>query len=386
MSGATDRVGILALGEQTLKLGDNVELWFGDGALSDNTEVGDIKAYWDGTNLIVTPTADDTLIELADSATTQKSFDLKLYGGEASGASFLYFDASANLLYTTDIDLQLKDNDKLVLGTGAGASGDLQVFWDGTNLIFNAVADDTLIEIGDSAATQLSFDLKWYGNEASGASFLYFDASANLVYTTDIDVQFKDSDLLVFGTGAGASGDVQLRWDGTDLDLLATADDSVFKIGNGTASFDVWIYGNTASDYILWDASAGKLTLEGAAYMETPRIRNTPVAKTTDYTLLDTDSGKVFTTVGAGGAVNFTLPAVATSAGLTYTFINAVDETMTVTAPANTMVANNDATATSIAYGQTGEQIGAAVTVFCDGSFWYAVNHLPAEAATITIV
>jgi hypothetical protein len=241
----------------SLTLPDAGTLIFGDGS--------DVSLQWDGTNLLMSAAADDSLFEIGDSAVTQKSFDLKWYGGQASGASYLFADASADLIYTVGVDLQFKDADLCVFGTGAGAAGDVSITWDGTNLIVNAVADDTLIEIGDSAATQKSFDLKWYGNEASGASFLYFDASANLLYTTDIDVQFLDNDLLVFGTGAGGTGDVQLRWDATDLDLLATADDTVFKIGNGTNSFDLWVYGNVATDYILWDASASLLSFAGVA-------------------------------------------------------------------------------------------------------------------------
>jgi len=147
----------------------------------------DVSIYWDGTNLLFVPAADDTLIEFADAASTQKSFDIKWYGDGSNGANYLYFDASANLIYTTGVDLQFKDNDYLVFGTGAGASGDVNIVWDGTNLIFNAVADDSLIEFGDAAATQKSFDLKWYGDDANGASYFGFDASANSLYTVGVD-------------------------------------------------------------------------------------------------------------------------------------------------------------------------------------------------------
>jgi hypothetical protein len=230
----------------------------------------DVGLQWDGTNMIVSVAADDSLIEIGDSATTQLSTDVKWYANEASGASYAYFDASANLIYTTGVDLQFKDNDVLAFGTGAGAAGDISITWDATNLIIKTAADDSLIEIGDSAATQLSVDLKWYANENSGASYLYADASANLIYTTGVDLQFKDSDYLVFGTGSGATGDVQLTWDGTNLLMSATADDSLFEIGDSGAtqkSFDVKIYGNASNgaDYILWDASDSQLEFEGAA-------------------------------------------------------------------------------------------------------------------------
>lgn len=160
---------------------DSVECEFGTD--------GDVSVYWDGTNLLIVPATDDYLIEIADSAATQKSFDLKWYGNSANGADYVYFDASANLIYTTGVDLQFKDNDYLVIGTGAGAAGDVSFVWDGTNLIIAAVADDTLIEFGDSAATQKSFDIKFYGNDANGATYLYFDASANMLYSVGISLQ-----------------------------------------------------------------------------------------------------------------------------------------------------------------------------------------------------
>lgn len=149
-----------------------------------------------------------------------------------------------------------------------GDSNDVGFQWDGTNLILTAAADDSLIEIGDSATTQVSFDLKWYANEASGASYLYADASANLIYTTGVDLQFKDNDYLVLGTGAGAAGDVNLVWDATDLHMNAAANNTVFNIGDGTTSFDIKTFGSAAANYMLWDASDNSLEFTGAAKID----------------------------------------------------------------------------------------------------------------------
>lgn len=135
----------------------------------------DVQVLWDSTNLIVKAAADESVIEIGDAAATQKSFDLKWYANEANGASYLYADASANLIYSTGVDLQFKDADLLVFGTGS----DVTVQWDSTNLIVSAAADDSVIEIGDSAEAQKSFDVKIYGNAASGADYLYWDASAS---------------------------------------------------------------------------------------------------------------------------------------------------------------------------------------------------------------
>ena len=70
---------------------------------------------------------------------------------------------------------------------------------------------------------------------------------------------FADSQSIIFGTGS----DVDMRWDGTDFDILPAVDDSVLKFGNGTLSFDIWIYGATSSDTFVFDASAKTLTLDG---------------------------------------------------------------------------------------------------------------------------
>lgn len=89
------------------------------------------------------------------------------------------------------------------------------------------------------------------------------------ILAVDDPCKLGDSISLFLGDGADREdpsvGDVQVRWDGTDLDILVAADDSVIKIGNGTLSADVWIYGNTANDYLVWDASASALQLKGAA-------------------------------------------------------------------------------------------------------------------------
>ena len=47
--------------------------------------------------------------------------------------------------------------------------------------------------------------------------------------------------------------------------IVPTTDDTVLKLGNGTLSLDVWLYGNVATDYALWDASASLLSFAGVA-------------------------------------------------------------------------------------------------------------------------
>lgn len=98
------------------------------------------------------------------------------------------------------------------------------------------------------------------------------------------------------------------------------------------------------------------------------------VVKTADYTVVaSTDNGKVFTTVGAGGAVNFTLPAIGSGiVGERYKFVSEADQNLTVTAPANKLVIFNNLTATSGAFSTAGNKIGAICEVYAnaDGTKW----------------
>lgn len=111
-------------------------------------------------------------------------------------------------------------------------------------------------------------------------------------------------------------------------------------------------------------------------------------AKTADYTVVAGDNNKVFTTRGAGGAVNFTLPALsAVHAGWSCTFFNEADQNMTVTAAdVDTMVVVNDLAADSIAYSTASEKIGATckVTVNDNASKWL-VQEMSNEITTATI-
>ena len=109
--------------------------------------------------------------------------------------------------------------------------------------------------------------------------------------------------------------------------------------------------------------------------------KKTVTAKAADYTVTAAETGRVFTTTGATGAVNFTLPAKAT--GLVYTFLNTVDQNMTITSDAvDTIVTFNDVAADSVAFSTVGEKIGAAAMAICDGTKWIVVN-LGTHTATV---
>jgi hypothetical protein len=133
---------------------------------------------------------------------------------------------------------------------------------------------------------------------------------------------------------------------------------------------------------VQWLASVG---FADATYGVLSPRRNV-LAKTADYVVLGTEpAGTVFTTRGAAGAVNFTLPqATPQRAGLWYRFKNAVDQNLTVTAtPADSLIVFNDLTADSIALSTAGQKIGGEIEVFCDGTSWFAAGVSVAHTFTI---
>jgi len=128
---------------------------------------------------------------------------------------------------------------------------------------------------------------------------------------------------------------------------------------------------------------SGATTISGALTISAQQICRAPVAKTASYTVTAADSGVTFTNTGDTDAITFTLPAVATSAGLWYKFIAVADFALAVAGPADTLVAFNSNALTSVKYATAGEIIGGGFEVICDGTNWLV---FPAadEAATVT--
>ena len=51
---ATERISILALDDaEAVKLGDNVKLYFGDGADPHDNNVGDVSLVWNGSSFVM---------------------------------------------------------------------------------------------------------------------------------------------------------------------------------------------------------------------------------------------------------------------------------------------------------------------------------------------
>jgi hypothetical protein len=99
------------------------------------------------------------------------------------------------------------------------------------------------------------------------------------------------------------------------------------------------------------------------------------VARTSNYTVKESDNGTLFTNRGASGGVNFTLPAVS-KRGLRYGFFVVADQDVTITAgTADTLIVFNDAAADSIAVTGSGNRVGAFFEVIGDGTGWLVLYH-----------
>ena len=104
------------------------------------------------------------------------------------------------------------------------------------------------------------------------------------------------------------------------------------------------------------------------------------VAKAADYTVTAADNGTLFTTEGASGAVNFTLPTLAV--GLRFRFFNAVNQNMVITGAANTIIGFNDVAATTITFSTASQKVAASAEVIANnaGDAWICITHGPHTA------
>jgi hypothetical protein len=109
------------------------------------------------------------------------------------------------------------------------------------------------------------------------------------------------------------------------------------------------------------------------------------VAKTGNYTVVELDNGTFFTTVGAAGAVTFTLPAP--RIGFRFGFFVGADQNMTVAAAgADQIIGFNNLVSDSIAFTTAAEKIGGFVEMIgISSTKWAALVHLGSETQTPTI-
>jgi hypothetical protein len=163
---------------------------------------------------------------------------------ETSGDS-VTFDESGMDIDIVDVDVGLDDSAILQLGT----SDDITLQFDGTDFLIDAITASEALKIGDVTT---GFDITYYF-ETAGQFRSDYDADfINL--TDDMDLRF--------GTGASADGDFQISSSSANLLTIGqvVAGTGSIAIGADDAGLDVKFFGDTASQYLLWDTSEDTLT------------------------------------------------------------------------------------------------------------------------------
>ena len=156
----------------------------------------------------------------------------------------------------------------------------------------------------------------------------------------------------------------------------------VFPLNSIAATDTAIVIGDSANNLwrIVTDGANGRLNVTKNGVTVGFNGARKTATKTANYTCTQADSGTYFNTLGASGEVDFTLPAVASSAGVWYRFTAAANQVMKVIAPASTLVTYNNAAATSVATGTV--DIGHGFELVCDGAMWYAIPMMYVTANT----
>lgn len=107
--------------------------------------------------------------------------------------------------------------------------------------------------------------------------------------------------------------------------------------------------------------------------------------KSSDYTCLQSDTGTLFLTGGAATRT-FTLPTLALGGNFWALFYNVQGNSMVITAPANKLIAINNATGTTATYSTASKMIGAFCLIWMNdaGTFYHHANLSASCPETIT--
>lgn len=203
--------------DETISMGDGADFVINAGTTADR--------------LTFTPETDGTSSIYLGS--TAKSCDVAMWGNTAGYD--LMWDASDN---------RFEFDDSAILSVGTGND------WTVTHSAGTTTAAGALTHSG---AQTFSTDCLFTGN----AYNVEWDNSSDTFH-------LLDNAELGLGGATTADGDIVLKWDAVDLDVLAAADATIWKWGNGTNDFDMWWYGGDAGDYMLWDEGVAELTFVDA--------------------------------------------------------------------------------------------------------------------------
>jgi hypothetical protein len=205
----------------------------------------DVTLLFDATDLVMDAAAADTQWKIG----ATNNLDILVYGDTAT--DIVTFDTSAEDVQFNGFDLTLQDNDILNLGD----NDDITMTFNGTDLLVEGAAADTIIKIG---ATN-NQDVIIYGDTAT--DLVTFDTSAELASFNGFDIQLQDDDVLAFGDGK----DVIISQSSANLLTVGqtVAGTGSVAFGVNDAGLDLKLFGDTASAYWLWDTSEDTMTVVG---------------------------------------------------------------------------------------------------------------------------
>ena len=152
------------------------------------------------------------------------------------------------------------DTDAMVITTTtAGYTGD--------SLYINGVSGSTDIRADNWSVSQAgAFTIvgaTTTGELLVSAADVLFDDTYDVAWDTSRDqFIFQDHAILGLGGDHNAAADITFKYDGTDLLMEAAAANDVWKIG-ATTNFDINIYGDTATDNVIFDTSAELVSFDG---------------------------------------------------------------------------------------------------------------------------
>ena len=289
-------------------------------------------------------------------ADTDDRIDFKLNGtdhiqlGTSSGDTTIKIATDAKDLQFLQADgrniLEINDAGYVALGNGATGSGQLRIYEDtdnGTNY--------SAFQVGTQSA-----DITYTLPTADGTSGFQLTTNGSGVLSwaaAQIALANDGNNRIVTGTGsAGLNAEAGLTYDGstlavtgavtvsTSIDVDGTTNldavdidgavqiDATLSVGVDDTGYDVKLFGDTASAFMLWDASADDLILSGAAGLIVPdgqfTLGSTAITSTAaEINILDGDNTASSVTLADADRIivndNGTMKQVAVSALNTYT-------------------------------------------------------------------
>lgn len=375
-----------------INMGDDDYITFGD------TSGGNVMMSWDSDSFNIVPTSTSQNVPVEFGTSTGGGLNIKAYG--STGANFIQWVSSGDILTLDNADIELGDDDSVIFGD----SGDVAMRW--SSGIFEVVPTSGEVTMYFGASGK-PFNIITRGT--TDAAYMQWLATGDALKFDGADINMGDMDNVIFGD----STDVSIRWTTGILEILPAAEHSNFNLGTTSYPLDVKFFVTTGSTgYMQWSSTGDELVFDTANILmkdadyikfgDTGDISMRwttgdvfevlPLVANSDMYLGSTDSpldvvnfGNVtyrapFTNLSNGSTDNITL----TSTDSQMQFLNTCGEATTVTLPSTTGSVGvefkiySSTKSGDITINDTGTNTIAIVAAdelgifICDGSRWVA--------------